>query len=133
MKLTNGQIFGAREPLQKLAQEKLPVKTSWGLAKLTLKLNDPLKAIEETRNGLVKKYGEKEENGNVRVKQDGANWEKFIEEFNELMEQTVEIVFDKVKLPEKVAATCDACHHNMDRTLEIEPSTLMALEPFVEL
>ena len=133
MKVLNGQIFQAKEPLQKLSQEKLPVKTSWGLAKLTIKLNDQWKAIDEVRNGLIKKYGTADDKGNISVKQDSENWTKFVEEFSELMMQEVEIVFDKVKLPEKVSATCDACKHNMDRMLEIEPSILMALEPFVEL
>jgi hypothetical protein len=133
MKVLNGQIFQAREPLQKLSGEKLPVKASWGLAKLSLKLNEQLKAIDEVRNGLINKYGVADEKGNVSVKQDTPNWNKFVEEFNELMMQEVEIVFEKVKLPEKVSATCDACKHNMDKPLEIEPATLMALEPFIEL
>ena len=38
-----------------------------------------------------------------------------------------------VKLPEKVAATCDKCKHNMDKALEIEPAILLLLEKFVTL
>ena len=58
---------------------------------------------------------------------------KFMGEMNELFSQEVEVVFDKVKLPEKVAGTCDKCSHNMDRMLEIEPNVLMALDKFVEV
>ena len=57
--------------------------------------------------------------------------------FDKLMAEEAKINFDgiavPVKLPEKVAATCDACHHNMDRAQEIEPAILMALEKFVEV
>ena len=58
---------------------------------------------------------------------------KFVDELTELMNQEVEVVFEKVMLPEKVAATCDKCSHNMDKMFEIEPSVLMALGKFVDV
>lgn len=133
MKLNNGEIFNAREPLAKLLEEKFPVKVAYGLAKLANKLNDQLKVIDDVRNGLIKTYGEPnpENSQEIRVPQESKKFGKFVEEMNELMNQEVEVVFDKVKLPEKVASTCDKCSHNMDRVLEIEPSVLMALEKFV--
>ncbi len=133
MKLLNGDIFLAQEPLKTLVEQKLPVMVSYKLAKLVMKLNEQFKVIEEVRNGLIKKYGTADEKGQTLVKQDGENWTKFVAEFNELMAQEVEIVLEKVKLPEKVAATCDKCNHNMDKPLEIEAKTLMALDKFVEV
>jgi len=135
VKLSNGDIFNAREPLQKLIGERFPVKVSYGLAKMANKLNEQLKVIDEVRNGLIKTYGtpDPENPQQIRVDPTDKNFEKFAEEFNELMAQEVEIVFEKVRLPEKVAATCDKCSHNMDKMLEIEPNILMALEKFVEI
>ena len=133
MKLTNGDIFQAQEPLRAIMEQKFPVMVSYKLSKLVMKLNEPFKVIEEVRNGLIKKYGEADGKGNTAVKQEGENWVKFLAEFNELMGQETEIVIEKVKLPEKVAATCDKCNHNMDKALEIEPKILMALEKFVEV
>lgn len=137
MKLNNGEIFAAWDALNKLTPEgtKFPVKVSLGIVQLRTKLRDKYGEIEEVRSGLIKTYGapEKDNPQNIRVEPDGENFQKFVEEFNELMAQEIEVVFDKVKLPEKVAATCDACKHNMDKLLEIEPSVLMALERFVEV
>ncbi len=133
MRVKNGDIFLAREPLQKLMEVKLPVKASYQVAKLANKLNEQLKVIDVVRNGLIKNYGETDERGQGSIKQDSPNFQKFVDEFSELLEQEVEIVFEKVKLPEKVAATCDKCNHNMDKPLELEPSILMALEKFVEV
>ncbi len=135
MKLTNGEIYIAKEPLQQVMGQKFPVMVSYKLAKLASKLNEQLKVIEEVRNGLIKKYGEVDEKGQTSVKQDGENWAKFVEEFNELMTHEVEIpsLVEKVKLPEKVASTCDKCNHNMDKALEIEPQILMALDKFIEV
>lgn len=118
MKLKNSEIFVAREPLQKLLGEKFPVKTSYGIAKIANKLNDQFKVIEDVRQGLIKKYGETDEQGNIRVKPEDKNWNEFVEEFNELMNQEVEIVFEKVKLPE---------------TTEIDSQTVMVLMPFIEV
>lgn len=135
MKLNNGEIFTAREPLAKLLEEKFPVKVAYGLAKLANKLQEQLKVIDDVRNGLIKTYGEpdKENPQQIKVDPEGENFGKFVEEMNELFSQEVEVVFDKVKLPEKVAATCDKCSHNMDKALEIEPSVLLQLDKFVEV
>jgi len=125
VKLTNGEIFNASEPLKKLLEEKFPVKVSYGLAKLASKLNDQLKVIDAVRNGLIKTYGEPDKDNPQQIKVDpqGKKWGKFVEEMNELFNQEVEVVFDKVSLPQEVDG----------KALEIEPSVLMALEKFVEV
>lgn len=134
MELNNGEIFSAWDALNRLTPEgtKFPVKVSLGIVKLRTKLSDAYKEIEEVRNGLIKTYGE-EKDGQIMVDPKGENLPKFVEEMNELFAQEVEVVFDKVKLPEVVALTCDKCSHNMDKMLEIEPSVLGALEKFVEV
>ncbi len=134
MELNNGEIFSAWDALNRLTPEgtKFPVKVSLGIVKLRTKLSDAYKEIEEVRNGLIKTYGE-EKDGQIMVDPKGENFPKFVEEMNELFAQEVEVVFDKVKLPEVVALTCDKCSHNMDKMLEIEPSVLGALEKFVEV
>lgn len=119
MKLANGTILEAKEPLKQLIEQKFPVLVSYKLVKLVNKLNEHYKVIEETRQGLVRTYGVKDERtGNIAVKQEDVNYPKFVSELNELLSQEVEIVFEKVKLPD---------------TLEIEPSALLALEKFVEV
>ena len=131
MELNNGEIFMAREPLGKLLSEKFPVKVSYGLAKLANKLNNQLKVIDDTRNSLVAKHGKHDAAGQVSVDLKSESYGKFMEELTELFNVTVELDIEKVMLPEKVAATCDKCSHNMDRPLEIEPNALMQLDKFV--
>jgi len=135
MKLTNGEIFRAKEPLARLMVQKFPVKVAYGLAMLTNKLDSQLKVIDNVRNGLIKTYGVPDPDNpkQIKVLPGSENFGKFIEEMNELFSQEVEVVFDKVKLPEKVAATCDKCNHNMDKALEIEPWILAALPKFIDI
>ncbi len=120
MKLINGEIFNAKEPLEKLLQEKLPVKISYGLAKLAAKLNEQLQIIEKVRQGLIQTYGGKDPDNpmQTRVVPGCEHWSKFAGEYGELMSQEVEIVFDVVTLPD---------------TLEIEPAVLMALDKFITI
>lgn len=134
MKLNNGEIFDAWVALNKLTPEgtKFPVKVSLGIVKLRTALRDKYGEIEEVKNGLIKTHGE-EKDGQISVNPKGEGFKKFVEEMEELMSQEVEVVIDKVKLPEKVAATCDKCSHNMDKMLEIEPGVLESLEKFVEV
>ena len=120
MKLTNLEIFNAREPLNKLLSVKLPVKTSYGLAKLAAKLNDQLGIIEQVRKGLFETYGEPnpENPTQIRLNPESATFSKAMSELGVLMAQETEIVFDVVTLPD---------------TLEVEPAVLMALEKFIKL
>jgi len=120
VKLTNGEIFNAREPLEKLIQEKMPVKVSYGLAKLAAKLNDQLQVVEKVRQGLIQTYGEKDPDNpmQIRVDPQSEGFPKFAEEYGELMTQETEIVIEVVTLPD---------------TLEVEPATLMALDKFVKV
>jgi hypothetical protein len=117
LKLTNGEIFAAVEPLKRLMGQKFPIKTSLALSKLVHKLDDELKVINEVRQGLFQKYGTKEPEG-LMVKADNPNREKFYAEHAELMAQETEVVLEKVKLPESV---------------EIEAADMMLLEKFIEV
>lgn len=117
MKLTNGELFVAVEPLNRLMGQKFPIKTSLALSRLVHKLDSELRVINDVRQGLFQKYGTKEPEG-LMVKAGNPNKGKFDEEHAELMAQVVEVVFEKVKLPESV---------------EIEATDAMLLEKFIEV
>jgi len=122
MKLTNGEIFTAHEPLQQLITEKFPVKVSYGLAKLVSSLQAQTVIIESVRNSLVQKYGTLSK-GQLSVLPENENFSKFADEFNSLMAEEIELDIQKVKLPEKV----------MDKDLEITPALLIALDKFIDV
>ena len=133
MKLKNKDIWIAQEPLKTLMEQKLPIRVSYDIIRLVSKLSEQFKVIEETRQGLIKKYGKSDEKGQMSVEQGSESWEKFVSEFNELMSLEVEVVFDKIKLPEKISSTCNKCNHSIDKPFEIEAKILMALDKFVEV
>ena len=124
MKLLNAEIFGAVKALNQMFEMELPVRTSLALAKLIGKLNEPFVAIEKVRTGLVMKYGKTDEKTKqTNVLPDNENFPKFMEEYNELMIQTTELVIDIVKLPQKVKG----------EPFELKAGLLIPLQKFVEL
>ena len=133
MKVTNRDVFEGKNALQELLRCRLPVKTSMDVAKLSRKFNEALKDIDVVRKGLIDKYGTNSERGGKEVKADSENYQKFMEEFDTLLDLEVDIVANKVKLPENISSTCDKCKHNMDRPLELEPWILASLDKFVEV
>ena len=144
MKLTNGEVLDASAKLAELRKLKLPIKTSSDLVKMALKLDEPIKAYDEVRKGLVETYqiyGEESEDldkdGNkiqlIKTKGKAEDLQKFITEMNELLKIESEVVITKVKLPEKIAGTCDACSHNMDVPLQIEGDILLSLDKLIEV
>ena len=102
MKLKNGEIFAAIEPLASLSKIQLPIVVAWKIVMLAGKLKTPYNDIVTVKDGLIKKYGKKGENGQFGVEPANENWAKFIAEYDELMDIETEIVIDKVHIPSKV-------------------------------
>jgi len=133
MKLTNGEIYSAKEPLQKLLAEKPPFAVSYGLAILASKLESQLGVIEKVRNGLFQTYGDpnpqnpqqllapkpmiEDDKGNIVENPQAV---KFVAEYNELMAKEIEIVLDVVEIPSTVE-------------LNIEPIVLIPLMKFIKM
>lgn len=135
VKLTNGELFNLAQPLNQLMAEKFPVRTSYALAKLGQKLQEHLKVVNDVRNALIKKHGSEDpETKQFGIKPNTPEMTRFGEELAELFAQEIEVeVAGKVKLPEKVASTCDKCKHNMEKAYEVEAGILLALDKFIEV
>jgi hypothetical protein len=116
MKVQLGEIYGARDSLAKLlALTCFEAKISILIARLARKLGEEIKTIEQQRLQLVQKYGEKDgENNQLVVTPE--NREAFIKEFDEALDQTIEIDMPQVVIPGNIV---------------IEPSILLALDKFI--
>ena len=135
MKVKNQVIYMAGNVIQRFGEVKLPVRTSLAVAKLTIKLVDAQKPIEQVRKDIVKEYLPlKKDDKGVDIPLTDDQRKELESKINELMEEETDLDWkDKIKLPETVSSTCDKCHHNMDKPLEIESNILAILEPFIEV
>lgn len=123
MRLTNGDIYLAFEALNKLVNLEFPVETSYELAKMIMKLNEQWKVVEMVRNSLIRKYGEEDESKKIGIRADSPNYFKFVNEFNELMLQEIDIEFERVKISERA----------FENNGVVKPSVFIALDKFVEI
>lgn len=89
-----GKLVQAQEPLAKLIQAKIPAEKAYELMLAIKKADAELKAFEETRTTKIKEYGETDEQGNTKVKDE--NIELFAKEINELAEKEVDVTFPKL-------------------------------------
>ena len=138
MKLTKEEIFTSKEALRGLVdRDDIAVKYHFPIIQLAKRLMNDLAAIDDKRNSLIKKYGT-EEDGQIQVKMEiekkdsrdkvimdkdkkpvmepNPAFANFVTEFNELMQIEVEVVGDKLKIPD-----------------DIKVNGLLALEPLIEI
>lgn len=135
MKLTNGEIFNAHEPLKDLMGKKFPIKASYALAKLAQSLTPQIDIVSQLRQTLYITYGEADpkDPGRILMSPANKNFPKFAAELGELFEQTCEVEFEVVKLPSVITVVCEKCRNILTVPLEIKPATLMLLEKFIEV
>ncbi len=121
MKLTNGQIWISSQAVKTLMGEKLPVQTSMRLVKLAQEIDIHLAVINSVRNNLITTHStEKDKAGQPMINENTPEMEAFAKDWAELMATEIDVEFkgEKIKLP---------------WTVNIEPSTLIALEPFIDI
>lgn len=65
-------IFNIYESLTTLADKDLDLNTACDIAKDIQNLSIPKQILEQKRNKLIQEYGEKDKNGNLKTKENGA-------------------------------------------------------------
>lgn len=123
--ITINDLLNSVETLQKIAQKDFKAKLAWSIARLLKSAETEIQAFNETRMNLIKKYGEKDENGELITDEKGnckimtENVNAFTEELNELINTEVEINANKIDF-------------NLLENIDFTPSDMTALEPFIE-
>ncbi|MDD4891599.1 MAG: hypothetical protein PHU85_16900 [Phycisphaerae bacterium] len=116
MKVTAQDIITATQGLGELMGMALPIALSFKLARLGKAVTAEAKVINEERNKLIEKHGEKGENGQIQVKPNTPAMEAFSADVAILYSQEVTLDLEPVELP---------------ATIELKPMTLLAAFPFV--
>lgn len=94
MKIKISDLRTAAESIGGLLTSPLPVQFSWRLSRFTKSLSTELQGIEEKRNELIRKYS----SSGKQVDSDKVD--KFTAEWNSLLNEEVEIDFEKIRLSE---------------------------------
>lgn len=94
--VTLGELLMAKNGLQDLLAEKLPVKTAYWLQKAVTKINAELKDFDAVRLSLVDEYGVEQPDGSRVVLDD--NIETFTKQVTELLEQSIDLDITPIQL-----------------------------------
>lgn len=104
MKLTFKEIVTYRKNLMDLVGRKFPPKLAYSVVKNIQKFDEEVKILEKQRMSLVVTYAEKDENGNLKIKDAcyvfGDNMDKFSEEYNEYLDTEIEVDIHVVSMEE---------------------------------
>jgi hypothetical protein len=95
VKISLKQIMIAIPVIKKMISVYLPIQTSYWIKRNTDNLVRPLKGFEEDKNNLIRKYGLKDESGNITVSKENESYWK---EYEILLEEIVEVGINKIPI-----------------------------------
>lgn len=124
IKIKMSDLLNSTDTLQKLSQKELKARLALSIARLLKEAEREIQNFNEVRMNLIKKYGEKDENGelitddknNCKIIPDGV--EIFSKELNDIIDTEIEINANKLRL------------EDLDN-LDFTPSDMAVLEPFI--
>ena len=125
IKIKLNDVVNATETFNKIMQQSFKGSLAFKIARLARELDTEMKTFNEERQKIIQKYGNKDENGelivdeNGNIKFDNANIEEINQEFSSLLETELEINADKLPMD------------SIDN-FEITPQEMLNIEVFFE-
>ncbi|WP_368240534.1 hypothetical protein [Clostridium paraputrificum] len=120
MKLSNERLVNSVGVLSKLTNLELPIKLSYAFSKNITKIDAELKAYNMEREKLLNKYGEKDEEGKLKLSEKGEvnilDRENFNKEIAELLQCKSEIDIHLIDL------------ESINTDIKITPGELMIID-----
>ena len=120
LKLSNERLVNSVGVLSKLTNLELPIKLSYAFSKNITKIDAELKAYNIEREKLLNKYGEKDEEGKLKLSEKGEvnilDIENFNKEIAELLQWESEIDIHLIDL------------ESIDTDIKITPGELMVID-----
>lgn len=101
MKVTLKNIYGASNILALLVEQKLPIKIAFRLTRLITRLNEEYNNLDTQRRKLLAEYGtqiKESDPQNPSFTFDPEGQENFTKEFNELLDEKIEIEWEAISI-----------------------------------
>jgi len=140
MKIKAGETVNMFSGLVDILKIKMPMKPAYWLARIADRIESERKAFLETRMKLIKQHAKKDKkgepmfkkdkDGNPTLEYDIPDVETYNKEFDELVNQEIEININPVKLSDIDVEVCEKCGR---KKLTIEPVILAKLGKIIEI
>ena len=109
MKTTIKKILNAKDTLLRISNEQLPIKQSYGIAKIIRAVDPELEFYQKENEKLFKKYGNLTEDGTKYIIAT-ENTETFQKAYDELLNQTVGLDITPVPLTDVTLSAQEVLH-----------------------
>ena len=119
-------LLNSTDALQKLAKMNLKARLAWQVGKLLKVIDEEIQDFNKTRIEVIKKYGNKDENGELitddkgNCKIEGSNLAIFNKELEELAETKIELQVNRIKISDL-------------EDLDFTPAEMVQLEMFLDM
>lgn len=127
IKVNINTLMSIKPILQELANIKMPAKQSFKILRTLKAVDAEYTSIEEIQRNMVINYGKKDENGEFMLDSENRGYliadeyqDKVAKEVEELMASEIELDCDKINM-------------NVFDNINLSPSQLLAIEPFIEI
>lgn len=100
--ITLEELINSSEGLKELSRKSLKARSAYAVGKILKAADNEITSFNETRAELIKKYGEKRDDGELNTDEEGnvriipESLETFNKELQELLETSVEINANKI-------------------------------------
>ena len=120
MKIKNEVLVSSIDVLSKVTSMELPIKLSYAFSKNIIKIDRELTAYNKEREKLINKYGEKDKEGNLKIKKDGTinilDSDNFNKDLKEILEIETDVDIHTIDL------------ENINADINIAPGELMVID-----
>lgn len=119
------QLINSTDALKALSNKQLKAKSAYAVARILKVVDQEMTNFNDTRLELIKKYGVKDENGELKLDDNGnaqietGSISVFNTEFKELLDTKIEINANKINI-------------NDLGDIDFTPSEIAQLEEFIE-
>lgn len=122
IKVKLGLIYQQNEAFNTILRSKLPAKLAYQMAKMTKQIAEECQIVEKHRQDLIEKYGEDfkvEGQAEMAKKVKDEHVQTFMNEFNEMLQNEVELYGDRIKIDQLIA-------------VEMTPEQLISIDWLIE-
>lgn len=119
------ELINGADSLRTLSQKPLKARCAYAVSKILKAAESEMTSFNETRMDLIRKYSQKDENGELVTDENGnahvlpENIEVFTKELNEVLDTEIDISANKVRIDDL-------------EDVKFTPSEMVQLDAFIE-
>ena len=123
--ITINDMLNSQNVFREIANMPIKMRTSFAIARIIRNLETELETFEKTRQELIQMYGEKNDDGSLKINEDGniiiasENIEKYNKEIQDLLNEEITIAAEPLRIEDM-------------EYIELTPTQAYMIEKFIK-